>query len=78
MDFIRWRELTMMKRFNRIAAIATTTVLLTLTAVPVQASGQLPILKACLAEAEKASDPQAARNHCLWTHYELMAEYGMD
>lgn len=40
------------------------------------ASGQLPIFKACLAEAAKASNPEEATNQCYWNHWELMAEYG--
>ena len=63
----------MMKHCNRLAGLV---ILLGAAAMPVQASGQLPILKACLAEAEKAPDPKAARNQCIWNHWELMAEYG--
>lgn len=65
----------MMKRTTTIAAITLTTAILTAAALPAHASGQLPILKACLAEAEKASDPKAARNQCIWNHWELMSEY---
>lgn len=59
---------------NKIAAIVMTTAVL--AAAPAQASGQLPIFKACLAKAEKAPDPRAARNQCVWDHWVLMAEYG--
>ena len=68
----------MMKDSTKIAAIVLATAMLATAAVPAQASGQLPILKACLAAAEKAADPNAARNQCMWQHWELMAEYGMD
>lgn len=68
----------MMKNATTFAGIVMAAALLATAVVPVQASGQLPILKACLAKAETAADPQAARNHCMWTHWELMAEYGMD
>ena len=65
----------MMKRTTKIAAIALTAAILTAAALPAKASGQLPILKACLSEAEKAPDPKAARNQCIWNHWELMSEY---
>jgi hypothetical protein len=68
----------MMKNSTKIAAIVMTAALLATAALPAQASGQLPILKACLAAAEKAPNPSAARNQCIWNHWELMAEYGMD
>ncbi len=61
---------------TKIAAMAMTAALLTTAFSPVQGSGQLPILKACLAEAKKSPDPKTAINHCTWEHWELMAEYG--
>lgn len=64
-----------MKRTTKIAVIALTTALLGATTIPAEASGQLPILRACLAEADKAPDPKAARDRCIWNHWELMAEY---
>ena len=64
----------MTKLTTKLAGVALTAAMLA-AAVPSQASGELPILKACLAKAAQASDPQAARNHCLWEHWELMAAY---
>ncbi len=58
-----------------IAGVALTAAML-VTAVPAQASASLDILDACLAKAEKASDPKAAKNHCMWLHWEYMAGYG--
>ena len=66
----------MMTNSMKIAAVAMTAALLATTIAPAQASGQLPIFKACLAEAEKASDPKAAKDRCVWDHWDLMAEYG--
>ncbi len=65
----------MMKLTTRIAGVALSAAMLA-TAVPAQASVSLDILNACLSEAEKASDPKAARNHCIWRHWEYMAAYG--
>jgi len=66
----------MMRNSMKIAAAALTAALLATTMAPVQASGQLPIFKACLTEAEKAADPKAAKDQCVWEHWDLMAEYG--
>ncbi len=66
----------MMKSSMNIAAAAMTAALLAATTAPAQASGQLPIFKACLAEAEKAPDPKIAKDQCVWDHWDLMAEYG--
>lgn len=64
-----------MKTATKIAGIALTATLLGAATSPAIASGQQPILRACLAEAKNAPDPQAARNQCIWHHWELMAEY---
>jgi hypothetical protein len=66
----------MMKCSTKIAAVVSTAAVLAAAVAPAQASGQLPIFKACLAKAEKAPDPEAARNACYWNHNDLMAEYG--
>ena len=66
----------MMKVTMKFAAIVMTTAVLATAVAPARAAGQLPIFKACLAQAEKASDPKAARNQCVWNHWDLMAEYG--
>jgi len=66
----------MMKLTMKFAAIVMTTAVLTAGVAPARASGQLPIFKACLAEAEKAPDPKSARDQCVWEHWDLMAEYG--
>lgn len=66
----------MMKVTMKFAAIVMTTAVLATAVAPARASGQLPIFKACLAQAEKASDPKAARDQCVWDHWDLMAEYG--
>ena len=66
----------MMKNTVKVAAIAMTVAILATAVTPAQASGQLPIYKACLAMAEKAQDPKAARNECTWDHWERMAEAG--
>ena len=59
----------------KIAAIVMTTAVLASTVTPARASGQLPIFKACLANAERAADQKAARNQCVWNHWGLMSEY---
>lgn len=66
----------MMKRTTRIAAIALTAAVLGTGMSQTQASGELQILKACLAKAEKAQNPTDARNQCIWQHWDLMAGYG--
>ncbi len=66
----------MLKTTMKITAIAMSAALLVATFSPAQASGQLPIFKACLAKAKNAPDPEAARNQCTWEHWNLMAEYG--
>ncbi len=66
----------MMKFTMKFAAIVMTTAVLATAVAPVQASGQLPIFKACLAKAEQAPDPKIARDQCVWDHWDLMAEYG--
>jgi hypothetical protein len=75
LQVIRWKERTMMRNSMKIAAAALSAALLATTMAPAQASGQLPIFKACLAEAEKAADPKAAKDQCVWDHWDLMAEY---
>lgn len=65
----------MLKNSTKIAAMAMTAALLTTAFAPAQASGQLPIFKACLAEAEKAPDRKSAIDQCTWEHWEMMAEY---
>ncbi len=65
----------MNKLTTTIAGVALTVAMLA-TAVPAQATASSEILNACLAEAEKASDPKAARNHCIWRLWEYMASYG--
>lgn len=64
----------MLKLTTKIAGAALAAAMLAAT-VPAHASGELPILKACLAKAAQASDPVAAKNHCLWEHWEMMAGY---
>jgi hypothetical protein len=66
----------MMKNTMKFAAIVMTTAVLATAVAPARASGQLPIFKACLAAAEKALDPKAAKDQCVWDHWDLMAEYG--
>ncbi len=66
----------MMKVTMKFDAIDLTSAVLATAVAPPRASGQLPIFKACLAQAEKASHPKAARNQCVWDHWDLMAEYG--
>ncbi len=60
----------------KIAAVVITATVLASAVTPARASGQLPIFKACMAEAEKAADQKAARDQCVWDHWELMSEYG--
>lgn len=66
----------MMKNTTKVSAILMTAAVLATAVAPVQASGQLPIYKACLAKAETASDRKAATDQCVWDHWDLMAEYG--
>jgi hypothetical protein len=75
-DVIGWRDFTMMNSSIKLVGIALTAAVLATASAPAGASGQLPIFKACLAKAEKTPDPTAARNQCVWKHWELMAEYG--
>lgn len=72
---IRQREFPMLKNTTNVAAIVMTGAILAVAIAPVQASGQLPIFKACLVKAETAQDPKAARDQCVWDHWDLMAEY---
>jgi hypothetical protein len=65
-----------MKNVLKAAGIAMTTAILATAVAPAQASGELPIFKACLAKAETAKDPKEARDQCVWEHWDLMAEYG--
>lgn len=65
-----------MKDVIKVAGIIMTTAVLAVAVAPAQASGELPIFKACLAEAKTAPDPTEARNQCVWDHWSLMAEYG--
>jgi hypothetical protein len=60
----------------KIATIVMTTAVLASTVTPARASGQLPIFKACLAKAGKAADQKAARDQCVWEHWDLMSEFG--
>lgn len=62
----------MMKLITMIAGLALTAAMLA-AAAPAQASGELPILKACLEKAKTAPDQKAAKNHCIWNHWQLMA-----
>ena len=64
----------MLKQIMTITGAALTAAMLAV-AVPAQAggSGALPKLKECLAKAAQASDPVAARNHCIWRHWERLA-----
>jgi hypothetical protein len=66
----------MMKKPMKVAGIVMTAAVLASAVAPAQASGQLPIYKACLAKAKTAQDPKAARDQCVWDHWEMMAEYG--
>jgi hypothetical protein len=74
-EVIRQRELTMMKSTLKAAGIAMTAAVLAGAMGSAQASGQLPIFKACLAKAETAPDPKSARDQCVWHHWDLMSEY---
>ena len=65
----------MMKNSMKIAGIVMTAAVIAGVAAPVQASGQLPIFKACLAKAETAPDPKTAKDQCVWEHWDLMSEY---
>jgi hypothetical protein len=76
LEIIPGRDLRMMKTTLKFAAVLMTTAVLATAVTPAAASGQLPIFKACLAEAEKAADPKVARDQCVWDHWDLMAEYG--
>ena len=62
----------MLKQIMTIAGAALTATMLA-TAVPVQATGAEKMLKSCLEDAKKASDPKSARNHCVWRHWEKFA-----
>jgi hypothetical protein len=64
----------MVKSTIRVAGIVMTTAMLATAVTAAQASGELPIFKACLAKAETAKDPKAAKDQCVWEHWELMAE----
>jgi hypothetical protein len=66
----------MMKNTMKVAGLVMTAAILAAAVAPAHASGQLPIFKACLAKAETAPDPKAARDQCVWDHWDLMAEYG--
>lgn len=65
----------MMKNAMKVAGIVMTAAVFASAMGPARASGQLPIFKACLAKAETAPDPKAARNQCFWGHWDLMSEY---
>jgi len=65
-----------MRNIVKVAGIAMTSAMLATAVTPAQASGELPIFKACLAAAKTASDPKEARDQCVWEHWDLMAEYG--
>jgi len=65
----------MMKNTAKIAAVLMAAGVVATAAAPAQASGQLPIFKACLVKAETAPDPKAAKDQCVWDHWDLMAEY---
>ena len=60
----------------RSAAVLAAAVTMAALAAPVHASGEQPILQACLAKVPQAADPEQARNHCMWRHWSMMAEYG--
>ena len=66
----------MIKNSVKLAGIVIMAAVFATAVAPAQASGQLPILKACLEEAKKAPNPKDAKNHCIWTHWDLMSEYG--
>ena len=62
----------MMKLMTKLAAVALTAAMLAIAA-PAQASWKQEKFKECLAEAAQASDPQAAKNRCVWEHWQRMA-----
>ena len=64
----------MMKLTTKFAAAGLTAAMLAV-AVPVQASWKVEVLKECLAKAEQAANPQAAKNRCVWEHWQRMASY---
>lgn len=66
----------MMKSATKVSAILMTAAALTMAMAPAQASGELPVYKACLAKAETASDRKSAEDQCMWDHWEMMGEYG--
>jgi len=66
----------MLKNSMKVAGIVMTAAVLATAVAPLEASSPLPILKACLEKAKKAPDPKDAKNQCIWTHWDLMAEYG--
>lgn len=66
----------MASKLAKIAGITLTTALLFGGFTQAQASGELPILKACLAKAAEAANPEAAKSQCMWEHWDLMAESG--
>ena len=63
------------RHFRNACGLAALLALAAATA-PVHASGELPILRACLAKAAQSPDQEEARNQCVWQHWSLMAEYG--
>lgn len=65
-----------MTSMRTLAGVAAATALLAATTPAALASGQQPIYQACLSAAKTAKDPEAARNQCVWDHWERMAEYG--
>ena len=75
-EVIRWRDHAMIKNSVKLAGIVIMAAVFATAVAPAQASGQLPIFKACLAKAETAPDPKSAKNQCIWNHWDLMAEYG--
>ena len=62
----------MMKLKPKLAAVALMAAMLA-TAVPAQASWKVEALNECLAKAAQASNPQAAKNRCVWEHWQRMA-----
>ena len=66
----------MARKTTKIFAILLSTALLAGISTHAAASGELPILKACLAKVSEAPDPEAARNQCFWNHWQLMADAG--
>ncbi len=65
----------MMTNAMKMAGIVMTAAVLAAAVTPAQASGALPIYKACLAKAEKAPNPMAAKNQCVWDHWDRMAGF---